>query len=112
MDLGWPEILLIVVVVLIVFGVGKLPQTMKDLGKGVREFRKAQQGDYDDDKKETKALAAGAAAGGTTMVVQSTVRTSPERQPADPQDELSATKTRLEAAEARLRELEATNGKA
>jgi sec-independent protein translocase protein TatA len=55
MDLGWPEILLILVVVMIVFGVGKLPQVGGAIGKGIREFRKAQRGDYDDeDKKESE----------------------------------------------------------
>ncbi len=46
---GW-EFLIIVVVVLIVFGVGKLPQTLGSLGKGVRSFRKASAGE-DDDKE-------------------------------------------------------------
>ncbi|TEU02248.1 MAG: twin-arginine translocase TatA/TatE family subunit [Dehalococcoidia bacterium] len=41
---GW-EFLIIVVVVLIVFGVGKLPQTLGSLGKGVRSFRKAAAGE-------------------------------------------------------------------
>jgi sec-independent protein translocase protein TatA len=57
MDLGWPEILLILVIVLVVFGVGRLPQTLRDIGKGVREFRKAQQGD-DEEKKEVKVIPA------------------------------------------------------
>ncbi len=46
---GW-EFLIVVVVVLIVFGVGKLPQTLGSLGKGVRSFRKASAGE-DDDKE-------------------------------------------------------------
>ena len=41
-NLGGPELLIILVVVLIVFGAGKLPDTMRDLGKGVREFKRAQ----------------------------------------------------------------------
>ncbi|MCK5654335.1 MAG: twin-arginine translocase TatA/TatE family subunit, partial [Dehalococcoidia bacterium] len=41
---GW-EFLIIVVVVLIVFGVGKLPQTLGSLGKGIRSFRKASAGE-------------------------------------------------------------------
>jgi sec-independent protein translocase protein TatA len=52
MRLGWPEILLILVIVLIVFGVGKLPQVGKDLGKGIRAFKKAQSGE---DEEETPA---------------------------------------------------------
>lgn len=35
MDLGWPEILLILVIVLIVFGAGKLPQIGGAIGKGL-----------------------------------------------------------------------------
>ncbi len=38
------EIGLILVVILIVFGVGKLPQVGGAIGKGLREFRKAQRG--------------------------------------------------------------------
>ena len=45
MRLGWPEIILVIAVILIVFGVGKLPQVGAQLGKGIREFRKATQGE-------------------------------------------------------------------
>ncbi len=41
------EIGLILVVILIVFGVGKLPQVGSALGKGMRPFRKGQQGEDD-----------------------------------------------------------------
>ncbi len=41
------EIGLILVVILIVFGVGKLPQVGSALGKGMRAFRKGQQGEDD-----------------------------------------------------------------
>ncbi len=51
---GW-EFLIIVVVVLIVFGVGKLPQTLGSLGKGIRSFRKAAAGeDVDTNLSEPK----------------------------------------------------------
>ena len=33
MDLGWPEVLLILAVVMIVFGIGKLPQVASQMGK-------------------------------------------------------------------------------
>jgi sec-independent protein translocase protein TatA len=36
---GGPELLLILAVVLIVFGAGKLPDVLAQLGKGVRSFR-------------------------------------------------------------------------
>jgi sec-independent protein translocase protein TatA len=54
MDLGWPEIILILVIILIVFGVGKLPQVAGAIGKGVREFRKASRGDYDEETTKSK----------------------------------------------------------
>ena len=41
---GWPEALIILTVILIVFGVGKLPQVGGALGKGMREFRRGRAG--------------------------------------------------------------------
>jgi len=43
--LGFPEIGLILAIILIVFGVGKLPQVGGAIGKGLREFRKGQRGE-------------------------------------------------------------------
>ena len=39
--LGWSELVIILVIVLIIFGVGKLPEVGAGLGKGIREFKKA-----------------------------------------------------------------------
>lgn len=49
---GWPEALIILTVVLIVFGVGKLPQVGGALGKGIREFRKGRAGLIEDADEE------------------------------------------------------------
>ncbi len=38
-SLGWQELLLILVIVIIIFGVGKLPEIGGAMGKGIREFR-------------------------------------------------------------------------
>lgn len=46
------EIALIVVIILIVFGVGKLPQVGGAIGKGLRSFRKGQQGALDDQDED------------------------------------------------------------
>jgi sec-independent protein translocase protein TatA len=55
--LGWPEILLILAIVLIVFGVGRLPQVGGAIGKGIRAFRKAQNGeDEEEEKPKAKAI--------------------------------------------------------
>ncbi len=49
--LGPWEIGLILVIILIVFGVGKLPQVGSAIGKGIREFRKAQRSEGDEAKE-------------------------------------------------------------
>jgi sec-independent protein translocase protein TatA len=41
--LGWPEIVAILVIVLILFGAKKLPELAKGLGQGIKEFKKASQ---------------------------------------------------------------------
>ncbi len=43
-NLGFPEIMIILVVALLVFGPKKLPDLGKSLGNGIREFRKGTQG--------------------------------------------------------------------
>ena len=39
--LGWPEIVAILAVVLLLFGAKKLPELARGLGKGINEFKKA-----------------------------------------------------------------------
>jgi sec-independent protein translocase protein TatA len=41
---GWQEILIIVVIVLILFGGRKIPELAKGLGKGLREFKREMRG--------------------------------------------------------------------
>ncbi len=41
-NVGLPEIVLILAIILIVFGVGRLPEVGGAIGRGLREFRKAQ----------------------------------------------------------------------
>jgi sec-independent protein translocase protein TatA len=49
--LGPLEIVLILVIILVVFGVGKLPQVGSALGKSIRAFKEGQGGE---DEEETK----------------------------------------------------------
>jgi sec-independent protein translocase protein TatA len=42
---GTTELIIILVIVVIVFGVGKLPAVLKSLGAGVKEFRDASTGE-------------------------------------------------------------------
>lgn len=48
--LGSPELLLILVIVIIVFGVGKLPEVGGAIGRSLSEFRKASQNENDKPK--------------------------------------------------------------
>ena len=52
--IGVPEIILVLVIILIIFGVGKLPQVGGAIGKGLREFRKGQRGEYEEEEEEPK----------------------------------------------------------
>ena len=45
------EIGLILVIILIIFGVGKLPQVGGALGKGMRAFRRGQRGEEEEEEE-------------------------------------------------------------
>lgn len=47
-----PEILIILLVLLLIFGPTRLPQLARGVGQAIREFRKASQGMYDDSVSE------------------------------------------------------------
>ena len=47
--IGWPQIVLIVVVVLLLFGGRKIPELMRGLGSGLKEFKDASKDEYKDD---------------------------------------------------------------
>ena len=50
--LGAPEIILIVVALLLLFGGKKIPELMRGLGRGVKEFKEGKDGDDKDPIKE------------------------------------------------------------
>lgn len=49
--LGAPEIILIILALLLLFGGRKIPELMKGLGKGMKEFKKAKE-DLDDELED------------------------------------------------------------
>ena len=58
--IGAPELIIVLVIVMIIFGVGRLPEVGGAMGKAIREFRKTQstdeetEGETDTKKEEEK----------------------------------------------------------
>jgi len=55
--LGMPELIIILVIIVIIFGAGKLPEIGSGIGKGIKNFKKATREEetpkkIDDDKQE------------------------------------------------------------
>ena len=53
MDLGIPELVVILVIVVVLFGPGRLGRTMGELGSGIRSFKEGLQ---DKDEKDVKEI--------------------------------------------------------
>lgn len=49
---GLGELVVILVIILLLFGAGRLPNVMSDLGKGLKSFKSALE---DDDNKKNKS---------------------------------------------------------
>ncbi|MEZ4660155.1 MAG: twin-arginine translocase TatA/TatE family subunit [Caldilineaceae bacterium] len=60
-NFGPLELILILVIVTMLFGVGKLPEVFGSVGRGIREFRKASSMDDEPKKKEVAASSEAAA---------------------------------------------------
>ncbi len=56
MSIGPLQIILILVIVLVVFGAGKLPNVMGDVGKGVRNLKKGIRGDDEEEDSESEPV--------------------------------------------------------
>lgn len=53
-EIGMPELLIILVIILIIFSVGKLPQIGSALGKGLRNFKTSVSDNSDNSKEPDK----------------------------------------------------------
>ncbi len=51
--IGLPELLVVLLIILLLFGAGKIPQIAKSLAEGIKEFKKAISG-KDEEGKENK----------------------------------------------------------
>ncbi len=55
MSLGWPQLLIVLLIVLVIFGAKRLPEIGRSLGGGMREFKDsvtAREGDDDEVVKD------------------------------------------------------------
>lgn len=57
--LGTTELIIILAVVLIIFGAGKLPEVGRMLGSGIRNFQKSVRGDEESSGDSAKQLEGG-----------------------------------------------------
>lgn len=84
MRVGPTELIIVLVIVILVFGIGKLPELGKSLGEGLHSFKKAQDEVSSEVKKVTSAIQEPAASSTPTETEQS-VKTQPP--PLPPQEE-------------------------
>lgn len=54
--IGPQELIVVLVVVVLMFGGTKIPELMKGLGKGIKEFKNASKADEDEPKKDTEKI--------------------------------------------------------
>ena len=73
-SLGFTELILILFIVLIIFGAGKLPQLGEGIGKAIKGFKKSV---HEADQIEAEALAAQAAQQQTAAAPQPTIAAPP-----------------------------------
>ena len=52
--LGVPELAIIFLIILLLFGANKIPRIAKDIGGGIREFKKSISGESKEEEKDEK----------------------------------------------------------
>ena len=67
--IGGPQIILIVIVVLLLFGGRKIPELMRGLGSGIKEFKKATKEDEEEDSKTLLMIGGAVALGAIYFLI-------------------------------------------
>jgi len=70
-DIGWQELLIILLIVIVIFGAGKLPEIGSGLGKGIKEFKK-ETGVGENGEKDKKKIEKGASETASTLTQATT----------------------------------------
>ena len=52
-NLGFPEMLLIFVIIVLIFGTTRLPELGRGLGEGIRNFKKSMKDEDEEEKKRS-----------------------------------------------------------
>lgn len=53
--IGWPQIIIIILAIIILFGGKKIPELMRGIGQGMKEFKKATKPEDEKEKKTEDA---------------------------------------------------------
>lgn len=53
--IGWPQIIIIILAIIILFGGKKIPELMRGIGQGMKEFKKATKPENEKEKKTEDA---------------------------------------------------------
>ena len=99
-DIGWPELIIILFVLMLLFGAKKLPDMARGTGRALRIFKAETKGLMDDDD-DVKATSTGATAASAVPPVQITQQPvvqppTPDAQIVTPAETLPPTHTEMD----------------
>ncbi len=94
-SIGWPEIIIVLVIVLIIFGPKRLPHLGKSIGQSIRGFKRGVSGEDDQEKEQIEAPPAQLSQTQESAPAQPVPQPAPVEQAAQP---VATTQTAQQAA--------------